>query len=44
MIVNDDNEYETGDDADPYASDGDGYASEGGIDAFASPAPILVVK
>ncbi|XP_044947533.1 uncharacterized protein LOC123396757 [Hordeum vulgare subsp. vulgare] len=44
IIVNDDNEYETRDDADPYASDGDGYASEGGIDAFASPAPIIVVK
>jgi hypothetical protein len=38
MIANDDNDYETGDDADPYASDDDGYTSEGGMDAFASPA------
>ena len=43
MIVNDDNEYETGDDADPYASDDDGYNSEG-ADAFASPAPMIVVS
>jgi hypothetical protein len=44
MIVNDDNEYETGDDTDPYASDDAGYTSEGGIDAFDSPAPTLVVS
>ena len=44
MIVNADNEYETGDDADPYASDEDGYTSEGGMDAFASPAPTIVVS
>jgi hypothetical protein len=43
MIVNDDNEYETGDDANPYASGDDGYTSEGGMDAFSSPAVTIVV-
>ena len=43
MIVNADNEYETGDDVDPNASDDDGYMSEG-ADAFPSPAPMIVVS
>jgi len=43
MIVNAENEYETGDDADPDGSDDDGYASEG-ADAFPSPAPMIVVS
>jgi hypothetical protein len=42
MIVNAENEYETGDDADPNASDDDGYISDG-ADAFPSPAPMIVV-
>jgi hypothetical protein len=36
--------YETRDDADPYASNDDGYTSEGGMDAFASSAPTIVVS
>jgi hypothetical protein len=44
MIVNDGNEYATGDDADPYASDDDDYTSEGSMDAFASPALTIVVS
>ena len=44
MIVNADNEYETGDDADPYASEDDGYTSDTALDAFASPAPTIIVS
>ena len=43
MVVNAENEYETGDDADPFGSDDEGYASED-VDAFASPAPTIVVS
>ena len=44
MIVNADNEYETGDDADPFGSDDDGYDSDSAMDAFPSPAPTIVVS
>jgi len=43
MVVNENNEYETGDDADPNDSEDDGYDSEGGIDAHASTAQSIVV-
>ena len=41
MIINEDNEYETGDDADP--NDGDnGYESDGPLDAYATHIPSIV--
>ena len=43
MLINENNEYETGDDADPNDDD-DGYTSDGAMDAFASAAPIIVVS
>ncbi|KAK1646462.1 hypothetical protein QYE76_064267 [Lolium multiflorum] len=43
MIVNEDNEYETGDDADPYAPEDDDYDSDG-VDAFLSEARTIVVS
>jgi len=44
MVINDDNEWETGDEADPDAPDDDGSFSDGGEDAFPSPAPTIVVS
>ena len=44
MLINENNEYETGDDADPNDDDDDGYTSDGAMDAFASAAPIIVVS
>ena len=44
MIVNEDNEHETGDDADPNseALDDDGYSSDGALDAYATHYPTTV--
>ena len=44
MLINENNEYETGDDADPNDDDDDGYTSDSAMDAFASTAPIIVVS
>ena len=42
MFINEETgEYEADDDEDPYAPNEDGYTSEGGMDAFASPAPTI---
>ncbi|KAK1660967.1 hypothetical protein QYE76_049126 [Lolium multiflorum] len=43
MIINEDNEYETGDDVDPYAPDDDDYDSDG-VDAYPSDARTIVVS
>ncbi|KAK1642473.1 hypothetical protein QYE76_060278 [Lolium multiflorum] len=43
MIINEDNEYETGDDVDPNAPDDDDYDSDG-VDAFPSEARTIVVS
>ena len=43
MIINEDNEYETGDDVDPNAPDEDDYDSDG-FDAFPSEAQTIVVS
>ncbi|KAK1692156.1 hypothetical protein QYE76_008853 [Lolium multiflorum] len=43
MIINDHDEYETGDDADPYAPEDDDYDSDG-VDAFPSEARTIVVS
>ncbi|KAK1641558.1 hypothetical protein QYE76_059363 [Lolium multiflorum] len=43
MFVNDNDEYETGDDADPYAPEDDDYDSDG-VDAFPSEARTIVVS
>ncbi|KAK1668157.1 hypothetical protein QYE76_056316 [Lolium multiflorum] len=43
MIVNEDNEYETGDDVDPYAPEDDDYATDG-VDAYPSDARTIVVS
>ncbi|KAK1684689.1 hypothetical protein QYE76_045537 [Lolium multiflorum] len=43
MIINEDNEYETGDDVDPYAPEDDGYDSDG-VDAYPSDARTIVVS
>ncbi|KAK1631714.1 hypothetical protein QYE76_006029 [Lolium multiflorum] len=43
MIVNEDNEYETGDDVDPYAPEDDDYDTDG-EDAYPSDARTIVVK
>ncbi|KAK1608582.1 hypothetical protein QYE76_032255 [Lolium multiflorum] len=42
MFVNDNDEYETGDDADPYAPEDDDYDSDG-VDAYPSARTIVVV-
>ncbi|KAK1619277.1 hypothetical protein QYE76_024794 [Lolium multiflorum] len=42
MIINEDNEYETGDDVDPYAPEHDDYDSDG-VDAYPSEARTIVV-
>ena len=44
MVVNDEGQFESGDDADPNGSDDDGYASEEGEDAFPVHAPTIVVS
>ncbi|KAK1608424.1 hypothetical protein QYE76_032097 [Lolium multiflorum] len=43
MIINEDNEYETGDDADPYAPEDDEYDTDG-VDAYLSEARTIVVS
>ncbi|KAK1660230.1 hypothetical protein QYE76_048389 [Lolium multiflorum] len=43
MFINEDNEYETGDDADPYAPEDDDYDSDG-VDGYQSEARIIVVS
>ncbi|KAK1620859.1 hypothetical protein QYE76_026376 [Lolium multiflorum] len=43
MFINEDNEYETGDDADPYAPEDDDYDSDG-VDAYPSEARTIVVS
>ncbi|KAK1649899.1 hypothetical protein QYE76_067704 [Lolium multiflorum] len=43
MIINEDNEYETGDDVDPYAPEYDDYDIDG-VDAFPSEARTIVVS
>ncbi|KAK1664966.1 hypothetical protein QYE76_053125 [Lolium multiflorum] len=43
MIINEDNEYETGDDVDPYAPEDDDYDSDG-VDAYPSEARTIVVS
>ena len=45
MIINEDNEYETGDDADPDSADldDDGYSSDGALDAYATHFPLLFI-
>ncbi|KAK1626851.1 hypothetical protein QYE76_001166 [Lolium multiflorum] len=43
MIINVDNEYETGDDVDPYAPEDDDYDSDG-VDAYPSEARTIVVS
>ncbi|KAK1663459.1 hypothetical protein QYE76_051618 [Lolium multiflorum] len=43
MIVNEDNEYETGDDVDPYAPEDDDYDTDG-VDAYPSDAHTIVVS
>ncbi|KAK1683817.1 hypothetical protein QYE76_044665 [Lolium multiflorum] len=43
MFINEDNEYETRDDADPYAPEDDDYDSDG-VDAFPSEARTIVVS
>ncbi|KAK1653098.1 hypothetical protein QYE76_070903 [Lolium multiflorum] len=43
MIINEDNECETGDDVDPYAPEDDDYASDG-VDAIPSKARTIVVS
>ncbi|KAK1621398.1 hypothetical protein QYE76_026915 [Lolium multiflorum] len=43
MFINEDNEYETGDDADPYAPEEDDYDSDG-VDAYPSKARTIVVS
>ncbi|KAK1613813.1 hypothetical protein QYE76_019330 [Lolium multiflorum] len=43
MFFNEDNEYETGDDADPYAPEDDDYDSDG-VDAYPSEARTIVVS
>ncbi|KAK1684787.1 hypothetical protein QYE76_045635 [Lolium multiflorum] len=43
MIINEDNEYETGDDVDPNAPEDDDYDSDG-VDAFPSEARTIVVS
>ncbi|KAK1579563.1 hypothetical protein QYE76_037208 [Lolium multiflorum] len=42
MFINEDNEYETGDDVDPYAPEDDDYDSDG-VDAYPSEARTIVV-
>ena len=44
MVINDEGQFESGDDADPNGSDDDGYASEEGEDAFPVHAPTIVVS
>ena len=44
MIITEDNGYETGDDADTYASEDDGYNDDGAIDAYPSTAQSIVVS
>ena len=45
MFINEETgEYETDNDDDPDADDDEGYNSEGGMDAFDSPAPTIVVS
>ncbi|KAK1607950.1 hypothetical protein QYE76_031623 [Lolium multiflorum] len=43
MFVNEDNEYETGDDVDPYAPEDDDYDNDG-VDAYPSDARTIVVS
>ncbi|KAK1603906.1 hypothetical protein QYE76_027579 [Lolium multiflorum] len=43
MIIDEDNEYETGDDVDPYAPEDDDYDSDG-VDAYPSEARTIVVS
>ncbi|KAK1607951.1 hypothetical protein QYE76_031624 [Lolium multiflorum] len=43
MFVNEDNEYETGDDVDPYAPEDDDYDTDG-VDAYPSDARTIVVS
>ncbi|KAK1608161.1 hypothetical protein QYE76_031834 [Lolium multiflorum] len=43
MIINEDNEYETGDDVDPYAPEDDDYDSDG-VDAYPYEARTIVVS
>ncbi|KAK1613816.1 hypothetical protein QYE76_019333 [Lolium multiflorum] len=43
MFINEDNEYETGDDVDPYAPEDDDYDSDG-VDAYPSEARTIVVS
>ncbi|KAK1613255.1 hypothetical protein QYE76_036928 [Lolium multiflorum] len=43
MFINEDNEYETGDDADPYAPEDDDYDSDG-VDAYPSEGRTIVVS
>ncbi|KAK1643949.1 hypothetical protein QYE76_061754 [Lolium multiflorum] len=43
MFINEDNEYETGDDADPYAPEDDDYDSDG-VDVYPSEALTIVVS
>ncbi|KAK1642225.1 hypothetical protein QYE76_060030, partial [Lolium multiflorum] len=43
MIINEDNEYETGDDADPYAPEDEDYDTDG-VDAYPSEARTIVVS
>jgi hypothetical protein len=43
MIINDNDEYETGDDADPNAPEDDDYDSDG-VDAYPSEARTIVVS
>ncbi|KAK1604493.1 hypothetical protein QYE76_028166 [Lolium multiflorum] len=43
MIINEDNEYETGDDVDPYAPEDDDYDTDG-VDAYPSDARTIVVS
>ena len=44
MLINEDNEYETGDDADPDSEplDDEGYSSDGPLDAYATHYPTIV--
>ena len=44
MLINEDNEYETGDDADPDSEplDDEGYSSDGPLDAYATHYPTII--
>ena len=44
MYINDEGQYESGEDADPDGPEDDVYASEDGEDAFPSHAPTIVVS